>query len=77
MKVYDLQEITDSRVLYDKNPPKFMVYIILLVVAVAAGFLATSVVSGLELFLNFSLGQGIARAVDRLDRHRNNGLIEL
>ncbi|UZW15571.1 HlyD family efflux transporter periplasmic adaptor subunit [Clostridium pasteurianum] len=39
MKVYDLQEITDSRVLYDKNPPKFMVYIILLVVALAAGFL--------------------------------------
>lgn len=39
LKVYDLQEITDSRVLYDKNPPKFMVYIILLVVALAAGFL--------------------------------------
>jgi multidrug resistance efflux pump len=39
LKVYDLQEITDSRVLYDKNPPRFMVYIILLVVALLAGFL--------------------------------------
>ena len=43
----------------------------------AAGFLASSIVSGLELFLNLSLGQGISRALDRIDKKRNNGLIEL
>ncbi|MBX4271772.1 HlyD family secretion protein [Clostridium estertheticum] len=31
MKVYNLNELTDRRVLYDKNPPKFMIYIIALV----------------------------------------------
>lgn len=43
----------------------------------AAGFLATSIVSGLELFLNLSLGQGIARALDRVDKRRYSGAIEL
>ncbi|MDR1913939.1 MAG: HlyD family secretion protein, partial [Clostridiales bacterium] len=28
MKVYDLHELTDSRILYDKEPPKFMFYIL-------------------------------------------------
>lgn len=31
MKVYNLNEITDSKLLYDKKPPAFMNYIILLV----------------------------------------------
>lgn len=39
MKVYELNEITDSRILYDKNPPKFIVYIILIVVAFITAFL--------------------------------------
>ncbi|WP_279325322.1 hypothetical protein [Clostridium sp. D46t1_190503_E9] len=33
MKVYNLNEITDSKILYDKNPPAFMKYIILIVTA--------------------------------------------
>ena len=37
MKVYNLNEITDSKVLYDKNPPAFMNYIILIVTALIIG----------------------------------------
>ena len=33
MKVYNLNEITDSKILYDRRPPAFMKYILLLVVA--------------------------------------------
>ncbi|MBQ6820170.1 MAG: hypothetical protein IJO26_02605 [Clostridium sp.] len=43
----------------------------------ATGFLASSIVSGLELFLNFSLGQGIAMVLDRIDKNRYSGTIEL
>ena len=43
----------------------------------AAGFLASSIVSGLTLFLDLSLGQGIARALDRVDKNRYSGAIEL
>lgn len=43
----------------------------------AAGFLASSIVSGLELFLNLSLGEGIARVLDRLDKVKYSGEIEL
>ncbi|MBZ9606710.1 HlyD family secretion protein [Clostridium estertheticum] len=39
LKVYNLNELTDSRVLYDKNPPKFMIYIIALVTVLLALFL--------------------------------------
>ncbi|MBU3134180.1 hypothetical protein KPL40_17270 [Clostridium gasigenes] len=31
MKVYNLNKITDSKVLYDKKPPKFMNYLVLIV----------------------------------------------
>jgi membrane fusion protein, peptide pheromone/bacteriocin exporter len=37
LKVYNLNEITDSKVLYDKNPPAFMNYIILIVTALIIG----------------------------------------
>ncbi|GAA0110591.1 MAG: hypothetical protein KHZ99_18695 [Clostridium sp.] len=33
MKVYNLNEITDSKILYDRKPPAFMKYIILIVAA--------------------------------------------
>ena len=33
MKVYNLNEITDSKILYDRKPPAFMNYIILIVTA--------------------------------------------
>ncbi|MBU3160889.1 HlyD family secretion protein [Clostridium frigoris] len=39
MKLYNLNELTDSRVLYDKNPPKFMLYIIMLVTILLIMFL--------------------------------------
>lgn len=39
LKLYNLNELTDSRVLYDKNPPKFMIYIIALVTILLALFL--------------------------------------
>jgi len=42
LKVYNLNEITDSKLLYDKKPPKFMYYIILVVVLLIAGFLVWS-----------------------------------
>ena len=31
LKVYNLNEITDSKIIYDKNPPPFMKYVILIV----------------------------------------------
>ncbi|HEY5524545.1 MAG TPA: biotin/lipoyl-binding protein, partial [Clostridium sp.] len=39
LKVYNLNELTDSRVLYDKDPPKAMIYIIALVTLLLALFL--------------------------------------
>lgn len=33
MKVYNLNEITDSKILYDRKPPAFMKYVILIVAA--------------------------------------------
>ncbi|TDT57226.1 HlyD family secretion protein [Fonticella tunisiensis] len=42
MKVYSLNEITDSRLLYDKNPPRFLMYIILVVLALVIAFLVWS-----------------------------------
>ncbi|MBU5591220.1 HlyD family efflux transporter periplasmic adaptor subunit [Clostridium sp. MSJ-4] len=42
MRVYSLNEITDSKLLYDKRPPRFMRYIILIVLALITGFLVWS-----------------------------------
>lgn len=39
LKQYNLNELTDSRVLYDKNPPKFMIYIIGIVTILLVLFL--------------------------------------
>jgi len=39
LKLYNLNELTDSRVLYDKNSPKLMIYIIALVTILLALFL--------------------------------------
>lgn len=39
MKVYNLNEITDSKILYDRKPPAFMNYIILIVTALIIGAL--------------------------------------
>lgn len=39
MKLYNLNELTDSKVIYDKNPPKFMIYIIAIVTILLALFL--------------------------------------
>lgn len=38
MKLYNLNELTDSKVLYDENPPKFMMYIIAIVTILLALF---------------------------------------
>ncbi len=40
----------------------------------AAGWVASSIVSGLLLFLDLSLGEAIARVWDRLDTNKNNGI---
>lgn len=42
MKVYNLNEITDSKLLYDKKPPRFMFYIILITLVLITGFLVWS-----------------------------------
>lgn len=42
LKVYNLNEITDSRVLYDKTPPRFMIYMIFIVTALIVAFLVWS-----------------------------------
>ena len=43
----------------------------------AAGFAASSIVSGLLLFLDLSLGEAIANVLDRIDKNRYSGAIEL
>lgn len=45
MKVYKLNEITDSKLLYDKKPPRFMNYIIIITVLLITGFIVWSCVS--------------------------------
>ncbi|CAM2888525.1 HlyD family efflux transporter periplasmic adaptor subunit [Hathewaya histolytica] len=42
MKVYSLNEITDSKLLYDKKPPRFMNYIILVVLILIICFIVWS-----------------------------------
>lgn len=42
MKVYNLNELTNSRVLYDKDPPKFFNFIILIVLILLIGFIVWS-----------------------------------
>ena len=39
MAVYNLHEITDSKLMYDRKPPKFMMYIIIIVAALIGAFL--------------------------------------
>lgn len=45
MGTYNLYEITDSRVLYDKNPPRFMIYVISIVLILLIGFTYWSIKS--------------------------------
>ncbi|HDR3902442.1 TPA: HlyD family efflux transporter periplasmic adaptor subunit [Bacillus cereus] len=45
MKVYNLNEITDSRILYDKKPPRFMLYIILIVIIILIAVITWSMYS--------------------------------
>jgi multidrug resistance efflux pump len=40
--VYSLNEITDSKLLYDKKPPRFMSYMIIVILAFIIGFLVWS-----------------------------------
>lgn len=42
LKIYNIKELTDSRVLYDKNPPKLMLYIIAVVTVLLVLFLLGS-----------------------------------
>ncbi len=39
LAVYNLHEITDSKLMYDRRPPRFMLYIIIIVVALIGAFL--------------------------------------
>lgn len=42
MKTYKLNEITDSKILYDKNPPRFIFMIVILVLILVSGFITWS-----------------------------------
>ena len=42
MKIYNLNQLTNSRLLYDKEPPKFLNFIILIVLALIIGFIIWS-----------------------------------
>ncbi|MBS6506803.1 MAG: HlyD family efflux transporter periplasmic adaptor subunit [Paraclostridium bifermentans] len=56
MKVYNLNELTNSRLLYDKRPPKFLNFIILTVLVLFIGFIIWST-SSIKTFV--VKGQGI------------------
>ncbi|HHK5536318.1 HlyD family efflux transporter periplasmic adaptor subunit [Bacillus cereus] len=45
MKIYNLNEITDSRILYDKKPPRFMLYIVLIVIVMLIAVITWSMYS--------------------------------
>lgn len=62
MKVYNINEITDSKLLYDKKPPKFMYYIILVVVVLISAFLIWSCVSIKTYVVK---GQGLVTTEDK------------
>jgi multidrug resistance efflux pump len=42
LKQYTLNELTDSRMLYDKNPPKFMFFVICAVLLLVTGVITAS-----------------------------------
>lgn len=42
----------------------------------AAGFVVSSIVSGLDHFLDLSLGKAIAYAWDRIDKYPNDGEVD-
>ncbi|MGH0951290.1 HlyD family secretion protein [Bacillus mycoides] len=56
MKIYNLNEITDSRILYDKKPPRFMLYIILIVIIMLLAVITWSMYSAKTYVVK---GQGI------------------
>lgn len=45
LQVYNLNEITDSKLLYDKKPPRFMVYIVGIVLILLTAFIFWSIKS--------------------------------
>ncbi|WP_291569674.1 HlyD family secretion protein [Clostridium sp. UBA4548] len=60
--VYNLNEITDSKLLYDKKPPRFMMYITLVVLALIIGFLFWSTKSVKTFIVK---GQGIVTSENK------------
>lgn len=64
MKVYNLNEITDSKLLYDKKPPRFMVYIIFIVVALLTAFIVWSTKSVKTYVVK---GQGLITTNDKFN----------
>lgn len=56
MKIYSINELTHSKILYDKNPPKFMMYIIIIVLALLVAFIVWSTKSVKTYIIK---GQGI------------------
>lgn len=62
MKLYSLNEITDSKLLYDKRPPKFMKYIILTVLVLVIGAIILSTKS-IKTFV--VKGQGIVTSKNK------------
>lgn len=42
MKTYNLNDLTNSRIQYDKNPPKFMMYIIIIILLLIIGIITLS-----------------------------------
>lgn len=39
MKVYNLDELTNSKIQYDKNPPRFMIHIVVITLALVVGII--------------------------------------
>lgn len=62
LKLYSLNEITDSKLLYDKKPPKFMLYIILTVLILVIGAIIWSTKS-IKTFV--VKGQGIVTSKNK------------
>ncbi|ALL11720.1 bacteriocin ABC transporter [Bacillus thuringiensis] len=62
MKIYNLNEITDSRIIYDKNPPRFMLFIIGIVIILLLTIITWSTYSIKTYVVK---GQGIVTTQDK------------
>ena len=62
MKTYTYNELKDSKIMYDKNPPKFMPIIILIITALLAVLITLSLTTNKTFIVK---GQGLVQSENK------------